>query len=236
MLHRTDPREPHRYRSCLVRIDSASACGGGSSDGPGSRDDPSAQAQGKSTQEEGTSGSATESSALSYEVLPEADLEAALLTIQDVPVGYSQDPPVAPTTKTFCDYKVPFTETAFVRRDFTKGGGMSSEFFSVGLRQYESEDQAQESFDALVNALSTCTGETYNGAELAYAPLAPPKVGDGSVGVQITADGVVLLQNFALVGPSIVSTGGGGLIQSDADEIASLLGDQVETYQAAAAQ
>jgi hypothetical protein len=49
-------------------------------------------------------------------VLDKPDLEAALLGIQDMPPGYSQDPPNEPSTKTFCDYKPPVQEDALVRR------------------------------------------------------------------------------------------------------------------------
>ena len=59
-------------------------------------------------------------------------------------------------------------------------------------------------------------------------------VGDGSVGVKITADNTTLLQNFALVGTTLVSTGGGGLMNADADQVSSLLKAQVEAYKTAA--
>ena len=169
-----------------------------------------------------------------YAVLPKADLDGALLTLQDMPVGYSQDPPRAATTKTFCDYKTPFAEKVYVSRDFTKGGGMSTEFVSVGLRQYASAEQARAAFDALATALKTCKGENYEGTKMKYALMSAPKVGDASIGVRITADDTPLMQNFALVGPTLVNAGGGGVMQADADQIASLLEAQVESYQAAA--
>lgn len=169
-----------------------------------------------------------------YGLLSKGRLDAAPLTIEDLPVGYSQDPPSEQTTKTFCDYRQPFTEKVTVSRDFTKGGGASSEILRVGLRQYASADEARAAFDALTGALSTCKGETYDGTRLVYAAMSAPEVGDGSVGVRITADGYTLLQNFALVGPTLVSTGGGGLMDADADEVASLLEAQVERYQAEA--
>lgn len=153
-----------------------------------------------------------------------------------MPVGYSQEPASEPVTKTFCDYEPPFTEKVYVTRDFTKGGGLSAELLHVGLRQYESADHARTAFDALTEALSSCKGETYQGSELEYAALSAPKVGEESVGVRITADDYTLLQNFVLVGPTLVATGGGGLMQANAEEIASLVETQVEAYQDAAAQ
>lgn len=64
--------------------------------------------------------------------------------------------------------------------------------------------------------------------------MSAPKVGDGTVGVRITSDGTTGLQNVALVGPTLVSTGAGGLMDVDADEVAGLLEDQVNAYDAAA--
>ncbi|MEZ5202962.1 MAG: hypothetical protein R2701_00835 [Acidimicrobiales bacterium] len=111
--------------------------------------------------------------------------------------------------KTFCDYKPPFTEKQYVTRDFTKGGGMSSEFLSIGLRQYATADEANAAFDAMADAIGSCPGDTFQGTELTYAPMSAPKIGDASVGVRITADGTDLLQFFVLTGPTIIRTGGG---------------------------
>ena len=162
-------------------------------------------------------------------------LAGALLGVQDLPAGYSQDPPSPDTAnKTFCDYKPPFEEKVKVRRDFTKGGGLSSEILSIGLRQYANPQQAKAAFDALTKALETCTGETYNGTKVTYTPMSAPKVGDASVGVKITADDMPLLQTFALVGPTLVNTGGGGLMNASADDVNTLLEAQVEAYKTAA--
>lgn len=124
-----------------------------------------------------------------YRTLGKPALTKALLGVQDMPPGYSQDPPSpASPNKTFCDYKPPFTEKVYVSRDFTKGGGLSAELLGVGLRQYASAKQAKAAFTALTDALETCTGETYQGTKLTYAPMSTAKIGDGSVGIKITAD------------------------------------------------
>lgn len=170
-----------------------------------------------------------------YRILPKEELAKALLELQDLPPGYSQDPPAAEgPSKTFCDYPPPFEEGVRVRRDFTKGGGMSAEYLSLGLRQYANADQAKASFDALTNALKTCTGETYNGVQSTYAPMSAPKVGEGAVGVKITAGDTGLLQFFAIVGPVLINTGGGGLLNANANEVMSLLEAQVNKYRATA--
>jgi hypothetical protein len=167
--------------------------------------------------------------------LSEIELTEALLGIQDLPAGYSQDSPSdKPVDKTFCDYKPAFQEKTYVERDFTKGGGLSSEFLKVGLRQYANADQARASFKSLTDALATCTGEMYNGSKMTYAPMSAPKVGDGSIGVKITADGTALLSFFAVDGPVLINTGGGGLMNANADEVINLLKAQVTKYEASA--
>jgi hypothetical protein len=95
----------------------------------------------------------------------------------------------------------PFKENISVRQDFAKGGGLSAELLSVGLRQYADADQARASFDALDNALASCTGETYGGTKATHARMSAHKVGDGSIGVKITAHTTDVLQFFAVVGP-----------------------------------
>ena len=170
-----------------------------------------------------------------YNVLSKADLTSALLGIEDMPTGYSQDPPSeSDGNKTFCDYEPPFHEKIRVRRDLTKGGGLSAQLLSVTLRQYANAREAKASFAVLTKTISTCRSETYEGSKLEYAPLSAPKVGEASVGVRITSDGTTLVQNFALVGPTVLSAGGGGLTNTNADEAADLLGDQVDAYHTAA--
>ena len=168
--------------------------------------------------------SATTAAAPAYRILAKDELAEALLELQDLPPGYSQDPP-APEgpSKTFCDYPPPFEESVRVRRDFTKGAGMSAEYLSLGLRQYTNADQAKpRSAHWPMHALRTCTGETYNGVQSTYAPMSAPKVGDGSLGVKITAGDTGLLQFFAVVGPVLINTGGGGLLNANVNEVMTL--------------
>lgn len=170
-----------------------------------------------------------------YRLLSKKALTGVLLSVQDLPAGYSQDPPVDEGgNKTFCDYKPPFTEKIRVRQDFTKGGGMSAELLSVGLRQFASPEQAKAAFDAMVTALETCRNETFQGSEMSYAPMSAPKVGEASVGVKISSDGTDLLQNFALVGPTMINVGGGGLMNASVADVTAALEAQVKAYRAAA--
>jgi hypothetical protein len=64
--------------------------------------------------------------------------------------------------------------------------------------------------------------------------MSAPDVGDASLGVKIVADGVGLLQFFSVVGPVLVNTGGGGLMNANADEVMRLLEAQVKKYEGAA--
>lgn len=119
-------------------------------------------------------------------------------------------------------------------RDFTKGGGVSSGVLSLGLRQYANADEANAAFDAMADAIGTCQRDTFQGTELTYAPMSAPKLGDASVGVRISAEGADLLQFFVLAGPTIIRTGGGGLMNANLDEVTKLLEAQLAAYEAAA--
>lgn len=177
----------------------------------------------------------TTSAGPTYRILSEAELTAALLDIQDLPAGYAEEPPADQgSSKTFCDYKPPYTEKIRVRQNFTKGGGLSTELLSTGLRQYATPDEARAAWDAMVDALETCTEETYDGSHVTYSPMSAPRVGDASVGVKINFDGTDVLQFFALVGPTLVNTGGGGLMNASAEDLTHLLEAQVGAYQEAA--
>lgn len=165
-----------------------------------------------------------------YQVLTPASLEKALVQIDQLPPGYSQDPPSDDGgNKYFCDYKPPAEEMFRVRRDFTKGGGMSAELLSITIRQFKSEEEARAAWTAMTKTLKTCKTEVYEGTRLTYSLMSAPKLGDASTGLKMDADGTTLLQNFVLVGPAMISVGG-GLINADADTMAKLLKTQVERY------
>ena len=182
-----------------------------------------------------TPSSTTAPPAPSYRLLSSEELTGALLGVEDMPAGYSQDPPEdLGENKTFCDYTPPFVEQIKVRRDFTKGGGLSAEILSLGLRQYASAEEAKAAFDAMTTALASCPGETYDGSAITYTPMSAPKVGDASIGLKVNIDGTDVLQTFAVVGPTMVNTGGGGLMNANADEVLNLLEAQVNSYKAAA--
>ena len=202
-------------------------------------DSAGSSAQSGDTSDSGTSStpSPAKPAVPAYRVLAKPALTKSLIGIQDLPPGYSQDPPSGDgTTKTFCNYKPPFNEKIKISRDFTKGGGLSGEILSVGIRQYANAKEAKAAYTALADALETCTGETDNGTKYTYAAMSAAKVGDASLGVKISTDEATGLQNFALVGPVLINTGGGGLMNASADDITTVLKAQVKAYKAAASQ
>lgn len=176
-----------------------------------------------------------DSSEPEYRLLGRKALEYALVGVQDLPPGYSQDPPRKKSVdRTFCNYKPRSQPRAKAVREFTKGGGLSSEFLSVTLREFGSPKEAGAAFDALTNTLETCHGENVDGSQLKYSVMSAPKIGDRSVGVRITADEAELMQYFVLIGPTLVSTGGGGLMNANANEVMVVLKAQVRAYRDAA--
>jgi hypothetical protein len=152
-----------------------------------------------------------------------------------MPDGFSQDPPSDTSVDTtFCNYKEPHKAKLTVSRDFTKGAGMSGEVVSTGLRQYGSDADAKESFDALVTTMNTCTSQDFEGETLTYSVIKVPTVGAGSIGIRIESGSSTILQNFALVGPTLVNTGLGGIANADSGTVIGLLTAQVQKYSQAA--
>lgn len=198
-------------------------CGGGS-------DDPNVRS--------GSTASSTPSKttpvAPRYKILGESDLEDALLGVQDLPTGFSQDAEATPETgKTYCDYKA-VKEEDKVTRDFTKGGGMSTEAATLILRQYKDSATAKRAFDALSKTIETCRDDSIDGSAAKHSVMGAPKVGEASIGIRTDVEGATALSNFALVGPVMVNAGMIGLTSTDADEAAQLLVKQVDAYAAAA--
>jgi hypothetical protein len=217
--------------AALLLAASTAACG---ADETAGSVHPSAPASGSGASD-AVSATPTTPAAPTYRLLSKRQLESTLLAVRDLPPGYSQDPPSTDSgNKNFCDYKAPAQERLRVRRDFTKGGGMSAELASISLRQFASVPDAKAAWRALTKALRTCHSEVYEGTRLAYSEMSAPRLGDDSVGVKIDADGTALLQNFVLAGPTVISAGGGGLTNADADAISKMLKTQVHRYVSAA--
>ena len=173
------------------------------------------------------SGTATHSTGAARDCRPalpalsEQELTEALLAVPELPPGCSQDPP-EPEGRQDLLRLAGLPGKIDVERAFTNGGGLSPEFRRVELRRYADADQAKAALKSLTDALATCTGETWNGSEITYAPMSAPGVGNGAVGSddrQWRRPVFVLLRSMGLV---IVKVGGAGLT-ADADEVINLL-------------
>ncbi|MFF2126565.1 hypothetical protein ACFVW1_14390 [Streptomyces olivochromogenes] len=170
-------------------------------------------------------------------LLTKAQLTSALLSLSQMPAGWSTDSgSTSSGDKTFCNYHQPHKAQVQVFRTFQKGGGLTATVASVGLRQYASASDAAESFAAMEKALKSCHKETYQGSVLKYSPMSVDKLGDSSLGVRIDSDGTTALQQFTLDGPTLINVGTGGLADPEADTATKLLRDQVDRYEAAARQ
>lgn len=167
-------------------------------------------------------------------LLTKAQLTSALLSLAQMPAGWSTEDDSSSGDKTFCDYRQPHKARIQVSRTFQKGGGLTATIATVGMRQYASPSDAAESFAAMEKALETCHQETYQGSVLKYSPMSVDKLGDQSLGVRIDSDGTTLLQQFTLDGPTLINVGTGGLTNADADTATKLLRGQVDRYEAAA--
>lgn len=167
-------------------------------------------------------------------LLTKTQLTSALLSLSQMPAGWSIDGDSGSGDKTFCDYRQPHKAQIQVSRTFQKGGGLTATVATVGIRQYASASDAAESFTAMEKALESCHQETYQGSVLKYSPMSVDKLGDRSLGVRIDSEGATLLQQFTLDGPTLVNVGTGGLADAAADTATKLLRDQVDRYEAAA--
>lgn len=212
----------------LLLVGSLAACGGQSEPSPGE------SATTEATLPATTASAPASSAGPEFRILGRTAVKRALLTVDDLPPGYSQEPSEPSEGKTFCDYREPAEERVYVRRDFLKGGGLSAELLTISIRQYGSISDANAAWKALTKALKTCKGEEYDGSQLTYTRMSAPDLGDDSLGLKIDVDGVTLLQNFVLVGPAVLSGGGGGAVNADADTIVAALRKQVARYDGAA--
>jgi hypothetical protein len=160
-------------------------------------------------------------------------LRRQLLTIKDLPPGYSADKLTADdssdkNTHYFCNYKAVLPR-AVAKQTFTKDQGLASAVAQVAVRQYASAEQAGQQMALLEKTLSTCPGETYQGSQLKYAMISTPKLGDDTVGVRLTFDQGSINEYYIQVGPemAVVAIGGTGLGSETIDDLTALANKQV---------
>ena len=179
----------------------------------------------------------TEPAIPQYQLLSKAALNDVLLSLDDMPNGYADTTTKADLVDdagTFCHYKRPFANKTYVTATFTKGSGFSAELIAPTIRQYANVAQAKAAMTKLVTFLKTCKKFTSDGQKLTVAKVKADPVGELSVAVRLEGDGFTLLQGYALVGPSMVSVGTGGVTSVDSDVVPPLLKEQVDRYTQAA--
>ena len=150
-----------------------------------------------------------------------------------MPTGYGEDPDTEEgdeNIKRYCDYRQPFEATTIAKTGFVKGGGLSSEFIQVALRQYDDAKKAAASFKSLVDTMDTCKQDTIDGDKVTFSVLSMPDLEDASIGIATSSDDVNIPQFFVLAGPTMISVGGGGLMGADSDMLVDLLKDQIGAY------
>lgn len=168
-----------------------------------------------------------------YRVLSKSALNKVLLSLDDMPNGYADTTTKADLVDdagTFCHYKRPFQNKAYVTATFTKGSGFSAELIAPTIRQFANAAQAKASMNKLITVLKTCKKFTSDGQKLTVAKVKADPVGELSVAVRLEGDGFTLLQGYALVGPSMISVGTGGATSVDSDVVPSPLKKQVDRY------
>ena len=168
-----------------------------------------------------------------YATLSKAALDKVLLGLDDMPNGYADTTTKADQVDdagTFCNYKRPFPNKTYVTRTFTKGSGFSAELISPTIRQYASAVQAKVSMRKLLSTLGTCKRFTSDGESLKVAKVKADPVGEMSVAVRLEGSTFTIIQGYALVGPSLVSVGTGGVTSVDGDLVGPLLKEQVDRY------
>jgi hypothetical protein len=164
------------------------------------------------------------------ETLTEAQLEAALLTVPELPTGYKaaaeeEEEDDSETTGTSDECSAKFEqlgeaegqEAASAEASFEGGFGVVLE---QGLESYEDEDTVEQRFDDVVEVLSECqafssTGDDGVTTDFTIGALSFPKLGDDTVALAVTGrtPDIDVSINFVVVrlGPNVMSIAQGGL-------------------------
>lgn len=178
--------------------------------------------------------------AATYAQLDQQQLIAALLTVSDLPTGFSVGATETEQTNPsfYCNYadKLELPKyTEYARRDYSKGTGIQSTITRTGLSQYSSNTVAKTHFDALVETMKTCTDDTVKGERVKHSVVSSSPIGEGSIVIK-TEGSISTYSSFALVGPTLVQASAGALTGTDPDVTTELLTKQAERYQEAASE
>ncbi|MGN6242139.1 MAG: hypothetical protein ACTHQ3_00520 [Motilibacteraceae bacterium] len=165
-------------------------------------------------------------------MLSASALAGALLTVSQMPTGWSKDAPSdASDAGTLCNYTEPVKPKLTKSQNWTKGS--LGPVASTILRQYASAQDAAKAFKALQGAIG-CGSFTSKGERFTIAEVSFPQLGQGTVAVRLSvASGGELVETYVLDGPTLVQVGEGGL-SSDVDVAEKILRAQVDAYEKAA--
>ena len=94
-----------------------------------------------------------------FRQLDKKALTAALLELDSLPAGWSEDTSSSKLNKsTYCGAK-PSKAEIVVQRGFETGGGLSTEVASVGLSEYSSAEKAGRLFEKFRDGMKDCKSE-----------------------------------------------------------------------------
>lgn len=173
-----------------------------------------------------------------------AQLTAALLTVQDLPTGYSLDTSGdddspdsssgdAPCARQFDNLENlnKHKDVTSAERDFTKGG--FGPFVTETLASYRSDDAARDTMKVVTGLFQKCQSFTATDPDdkkkstYTIAPVSFPKIGDQTLAVTATIKSedieVTAVLAFARLGQHITYLAGAGLAGFDATELEQLM-------------
>ena len=185
------------------------ACGGGSNSQSGTT---TAQAVPTTAQSAGTDAVAG-STTTTVRPLTDAQLQSALLTVTDLPTGWSTTPP-SPNKMGVCQPLVDkaITPAAIAEADFVRGKNVP--FLGERLAAYPDDATAARAFDNFQSSASTCN----------IGQLSVPPLGDRTIGYRQTLNqgGASVVVDTTLIqqGPLLVYTGYGDF-GADTEQLAT---------------
>jgi hypothetical protein len=173
------------------------------------------------------------SSAPSSKTLTQQELQDTVLPVTLMPNGYKVDPENdgVESEETYCGYQQPHKASAYAERAFTKRAAFASQIVLITVRQFDSAQQAKESFEALEKALGTCKTDVMNGERVTLTRLPAPALGQGSLGVNASLGAFSAPQFFTVSGRTLIGVGGTGIGGPSMDVLTEVLRDQVSRYE-----
>ena len=196
------------------------ACDGGSKAQSGTTTTGAAPTTAQSAETDTAAGSTT----TAVRPLTEAQLKSALLTVTDLPTGWSTTPPRT-NKKGVCNHPSvdkAITPAASTESDFVKGKVVP--FFGEQFLAYPDDATAARAFDKFKSNASSCTTYQEDGVTVDIGQLSVPQLGDRTFGYRQTlsqgGQSVVLDDTVIQRGPLLVYTGYGDF-GADTEQLAT---------------